>query len=114
MFQHLFGVLLSGLVVFFSEVCRSRTVRVCGEFVELGGSLVRVIWHTISLVSSHLRIIPFPKTVYLWTLTRRRPCSLKVIEEKLTETMLERFDALLCVFAGVFHNSISSRASHVA
>jgi len=51
MFQRLFGVLLSGLVVFFSVVCGSRTVRVCGEFVELGGSLVRVIWHGISLVS---------------------------------------------------------------
>jgi len=27
------------------------TVRVCGEFVELGGSLVRLTWHNIS----HLR-----------------------------------------------------------
>ena len=51
MFQRLFGMFLSGLVVFFSVVCGSGTVRVCGEFVELGGSLVRVLWHGLSLAS---------------------------------------------------------------
>ena len=52
MFQGLSGMLLSGLVVFFAVVCGSGTVRVCGEFVELSSSLVRVIWHGISLAST--------------------------------------------------------------
>jgi hypothetical protein len=52
MFQRLFGMLLPGLVVFFSVVYGSGTVCMCGEFVELGGSLVRVIWHGSSLVSA--------------------------------------------------------------
>ena len=52
MFQGLSGMLLSGLVVFFAVVCGSGTVRVCGEFVELSGSLVRVTWHGISLAST--------------------------------------------------------------
>jgi hypothetical protein len=52
MFQGLFGMLLSSLVVFFPVVCGSGTVRVCGEFVEFSSSLVRVTWHGISLVSA--------------------------------------------------------------
>jgi len=35
-----------GLVIFFPMVRGGSTVRVCGEFVELGSSLVRVIWHS--------------------------------------------------------------------
>ena len=50
-FQGLFGMLSCGLVVFFPVVCGSGTVRVCGEFVEFSSSLVRVIWHGISLAS---------------------------------------------------------------
>jgi len=45
MFQCLLGVLVSGLVVFFPVVYGGSTVRVCGKFVELGSSLVRVTWH---------------------------------------------------------------------
>jgi len=46
MFQRLFRMLVSGLVVFFPMVrCRS-TVRMCGEFVEFSSSLVRLIWHS--------------------------------------------------------------------
>jgi hypothetical protein len=62
MFQRLLGMLVSGLVIFFTVVCGGSTVRVCGEFVEFGSSLVRVIWHSVSLawLPLDLRIIPFP------------------------------------------------------
>jgi hypothetical protein len=39
-FQRLFGKLVSSLVIFFPVVRGGSTVRVCGEFVELGSSLV--------------------------------------------------------------------------
>jgi hypothetical protein len=42
----LLGMLMSGLVIFFAVVRRSNAVCVCGEFVEFGSSLVRVIWHS--------------------------------------------------------------------
>jgi hypothetical protein len=45
MFHCLLGMLVSGLVILFPVMRGGGTVRVCGEFVELGGSLVRVIWH---------------------------------------------------------------------
>jgi hypothetical protein len=47
-FQRLFGKLVSGLVIFFPVVRGGSTVRVCGEFVEFGSSLVRLIWHSVS------------------------------------------------------------------
>ncbi len=45
-FHGLFGMLVPGLVIFFPMVCGGSTVRVCGEFMELGSSLVRVIRHS--------------------------------------------------------------------
>ncbi|MCU1317875.1 MAG: hypothetical protein JWN63_3197 [Candidatus Acidoferrum typicum] len=48
MFQCLFGMFVSGLVIFFPVVRSGGTVRVCGKFVELGSSLMRVIWHSVS------------------------------------------------------------------
>ena len=48
-FQCLFGVLMSGQVIFFAVMRGSSTVCVCGEFVEFRGSLVRVIWHGVPL-----------------------------------------------------------------
>jgi hypothetical protein len=39
-FKCLSGVLVSGLVIFFSVVRGSSTVRMGGKFVEFGGSLV--------------------------------------------------------------------------
>jgi hypothetical protein len=48
MFQCLFGMFVSGLVIFLPVVRSGSTVRVCGEFVELSRSLVRVIWHSVS------------------------------------------------------------------
>ena len=41
-----------GLVIFFPMVRGGSTVRVCGEFVEFGSSLVGVIWHDVSLDST--------------------------------------------------------------
>jgi hypothetical protein len=63
MFQGLFGMFVSGLVIFFSVVRGGSTVRVCGEFVELGSSLVRVIWHNVSHPRRplHVGTIPFSK-----------------------------------------------------
>ncbi len=52
MFQGLFGMLVSGLVIILCVVCSGGTVRVCGEFVEFGSSLVGVIWHDVSLNST--------------------------------------------------------------
>jgi hypothetical protein len=48
MLQCLFGMFVSSLVIFFPVVRGGSTVRVCGEFMELGSSLVRVIWHSVS------------------------------------------------------------------
>jgi len=48
MFQCLSGMLVSGLVIFLPVVRSGSTVRVCGEFVELSSSLVRVIRHSVS------------------------------------------------------------------
>ncbi len=48
MFHRLLGMLVPGLVIFFPVVRGGRTVRVCREFVELGGSLVRIVWHGVS------------------------------------------------------------------
>ena len=47
-FQRLFGMLVSGLVVFFSVVRGGSTVRVCGKFVVFRSSMVRVNWHSAS------------------------------------------------------------------
>ncbi len=57
MFQCLFGML------FFPVVRGRSTVRVCGEFVVLGSSSVRVIWHCVSHPWGplHLGAIPFSR-----------------------------------------------------
>ena len=52
MFQRLFGMLVSGLVIILGVVCGGGKVCVCGEFVEFGSSLVGVIWHDVSLNST--------------------------------------------------------------
>jgi hypothetical protein len=52
MFQCLPGMLVSGLMIFFPMVRGGGTVCVCGEFVEIGSSLVRVIWHCFFLFSA--------------------------------------------------------------
>ena len=46
MLQCLFGMLVPTLVIFFPVVCGRSTMRVCGQFVEFGSSLMRVIWHS--------------------------------------------------------------------
>jgi hypothetical protein len=45
-------MLVPGLVIFFPVVCGGGTVRVRGEFVEFGSSLVRVIWHSVPSLDS--------------------------------------------------------------
>ena len=61
MFQRLFGKLVSSQVISFCVVCSGSTVGVRGEFVELGSSLVRFSWHSVSCPHRplHLLIIPF-------------------------------------------------------
>jgi hypothetical protein len=51
MLQCLLGMLMSGLMIFLEVVRRSNAVCVYGKFVELGSSLMRVIWHNFP----HLR-----------------------------------------------------------
>ena len=46
MFQRLFGMLATGLMIFFLVVRSSNPVGVCCEIVEFGSPLVRVIWHS--------------------------------------------------------------------
>jgi hypothetical protein len=48
-------------VISFCVVCSGSTVGVRGEFVELGSSLVRFSWHSVSCPHRplHLLIIPF-------------------------------------------------------
>jgi hypothetical protein len=58
-FQGLLGKFVSGQVILFTMVRGGGTVSVCGEFVEFGSSLVRVVWHDVSFC--YLRITPFPK-----------------------------------------------------
>ena len=61
MLQCLLGMFVSGLVVFFPVVRGSGAVCMCGELVELGSSLVRFIWHSVShpRCPAHLNTIPF-------------------------------------------------------
>ena len=59
-FQRLFGKLVSGLVIFFPVVRGGSTVRACGEFVELGSSLVRLIWHSVSHPGARSNLQKFP------------------------------------------------------
>jgi hypothetical protein len=61
MFQGLFGMLVSSLVIFFPVVRGRSSVRVCGEFMEFGSSLVRVIWHSVSIPFSPLHLEPMQR-----------------------------------------------------
>jgi hypothetical protein len=50
-FQGLPGMLVSGQMIFFAVVHGGSAVRVGSLFVELGSSLVRVIWHSIRVLN---------------------------------------------------------------
>jgi hypothetical protein len=63
MLQRLFGMLVSGLMIFFPVVHRGSSVRVGREFVKFGSSLVRVVWHSVF----HLRYSLHPKTIPFFT-----------------------------------------------
>ena len=63
MLQCLLGMFVSGLVIFFPVVRGRGAVRVRGELVEFGSSLVRFIWHNVSRPGClvHLKTILFFK-----------------------------------------------------
>lgn len=48
MLQRLSGMLVAGQVISFSVVRGGSPVRVRGEFVEFGSSLMRIVWHSVS------------------------------------------------------------------
>jgi hypothetical protein len=56
MFQGLFGMLVPGQMIFFPVVRGGSSVRVCGEFMEFGSSLVQVLWHSVSIPFSPLHL----------------------------------------------------------
>jgi hypothetical protein len=53
------GKLVRGQVIFFSVAHGRGTVGMRGEFVELSGSLVRIIWHSIPSSTIILRLESF-------------------------------------------------------
>jgi hypothetical protein len=59
--QRLSGMLVPGQVIFFSVVRGGSAVRVRGELVEFGSSLMRVVWHSVSQLCYplHPRAVPF-------------------------------------------------------
>jgi hypothetical protein len=63
MFHCLPGMLLAGLVIFFSVMHGGSTVRVGGELVKFRSSLVRISWHMVFHPRQplHLRTSPFLK-----------------------------------------------------
>jgi hypothetical protein len=58
-FQRLFGMFESGLVIFFPVVRSGSTVRLCGEFVEFGSFFVRVSWQSVSNPCCPLHLVIF-------------------------------------------------------
>jgi hypothetical protein len=62
-------MLVSGLMIFFPVVHGGGTVRVRGEFVKFGSSLVGVFWHGFPNLGSQLSLEPshFPYCAILNT-----------------------------------------------
>jgi len=63
MFHRLFGKLVSGQMISFCVVRSGSTVRVRGEFVELGSSLVRFSWHSVSCPRRPFYLLTMPFSV---------------------------------------------------
>lgn len=59
MLQCLLGMLVPALVIFFPVVRGHGTVRVCGQLVEFGSSLMRVIWHSFPYLDVPRILEPF-------------------------------------------------------
>jgi hypothetical protein len=57
MFHGLLGMFVASLVVTFIVMRGSGAVSVCGEIMELGRSLVRLVWHDRSSI---FRLTSFP------------------------------------------------------
>jgi len=51
-FQRLFRVLVRSLVIFLAMMYSRRAMSVRSEVVELGGSLMGVVWHGVPFVQS--------------------------------------------------------------
>jgi hypothetical protein len=87
MFQRLFGMLVSGLVVLFSVVRGGSTVCVCGEFMVFGCFLVRVTWHGVSnpLSPHQLKIPPFSKLFNYEHSRRADPCLINAVTGEVAE-----------------------------
>lgn len=47
-FHRLLGVFVPGQMIFFAVMSGGRAVSVCRQFVKLGGSLMGVLWHSVS------------------------------------------------------------------
>jgi len=92
MFQRLFGMLVSGLVIFFPVVRGGSTVRVCGKFVVFGSFMVRVNWHSASNPRwpLQLRIFPFSK---LFNYEHSRRAGPSLINAALTGQLPSLFPA---------------------
>jgi len=48
-FHRLLGMFVTRLMILFAMMRRGSTVSVCGKLVELRGSLMRIVWHTVPL-----------------------------------------------------------------
>ena len=79
-FHRLLGMFVTRLMILFAMMRRGSTVSVSRELVELRGSLMRIVWHTVPLLygvtkpgpmMSHLEQYcerqPRPKTSARWT-----------------------------------------------
>jgi hypothetical protein len=75
MLQRLVGMLVSGLMIFFPVVHRGSSVRVRGEFVKFGSSLVRPVRHSVSplFYSLHLKTTALFKVFNIEHLGRGYP-----------------------------------------
>ena len=56
MLQRLLGMLMSGQMIFLAVMRGRSAMRVGGEFMEFCSSLVRVIWHSVSIPFSPLHL----------------------------------------------------------
>ena len=52
-FECLLGMFVASLVILLAVVNRGSAVGVCGQFVKLGGPLMRVTWHGSFNPSNH-------------------------------------------------------------
>jgi hypothetical protein len=49
-------VLVRSLVIFLAMMYSCRAMSVCGEIVELGGSLMGIVWHSVSFRTRSIQV----------------------------------------------------------